>query len=128
YHVAGDAPRTVARQRLAGLGPTAARTKGGKMRFWIREVMGWVLVLIGLFLFYTCIAWMTQPDPWIIEAFELSVVGVIGFWGGIQLRKVAGAARVCLQAQKPMETERAPAAAAARPGRAANRPTLARRG
>jgi hypothetical protein len=70
--------------------------KGANMRFWIREIFGWFLVGLGLYMFYLSYAMMMNRMIW--EAGQWSVVGIIVFRGGIHLLKVAVAARVCLQA------------------------------
>jgi len=68
--------------------------------FWIREIAGWLLVGLGLCVFYVCYLLLMQPGPRILEAGPLTLIGVIIFRGGIHLLKVAVAARICLQAQK----------------------------
>ncbi len=67
------------------------------MRFWFRELAGWALVLLGLFVFYLTLALMLSDR--IIEAGMLSFIGFIIFRGGIHLLKVAVAARVCMLVQ-----------------------------
>jgi hypothetical protein len=72
------------------------------MRFWIREIAGWLLVGLGLFIFYTCFALLlTDRPPRIFETGPLTFIGFVVFRGGIHLLKVAVAARVCLQAREP---------------------------
>ena len=66
------------------------------MRFWFRELAGWALVALGLFIFYLSYAMLMQRMMW--EAGQWSIVGFIVFRGGIHLLKVAVAARVCMQA------------------------------
>jgi hypothetical protein len=79
------------------------------MRFWVREVMGWVLVLLGLATFYICYELLLIHH--IIEAGALTFIGFVLFRGGIHLLKVAVAAQVCLRAQERLADERpAPAA------------------
>jgi hypothetical protein len=79
------------------------------MRFWVRELAGWVLVLLGLFMFYVCFAVLLTDGPWLAEAIFFTIIGVVVFRSGIHLLKVAVAARVCLQAQARLkEEERAP--------------------
>ena len=68
------------------------------MNFWIREVMGWVLVGMGLFVFYLCV--MLLFNHAVIEVGPLFVIGIVVFRGGIHLLKVAVAARICLLAQE----------------------------
>ena len=69
------------------------------MRFWTREVAGWVLVALGLFVFYKCYGLLTADDHRLVEGSAMTVVGLIIFRGGIHLLKVAVAARVCMAAQ-----------------------------
>lgn len=84
------------------------------MRFWFREIAGWGLVALGLFMFYLCyVMLMGFPDPatgqprrMVWEAGQWSIVGIIVFRGGIHLLKVAVAARVCMQAVDEISAER----------------------
>ncbi len=77
------------------------------MRFWWREVAGWLLVVLGLAIFYICFQFLLLQH-YVVEAAELGVIGIITFRGGIHLLKVAVAARVCLAVREAPE----------RPGRA----------
>jgi antibiotic biosynthesis monooxygenase (ABM) superfamily enzyme len=77
------------------------------IRFWFRELMGWLLVLAGLYLLVVCLALLLSPEPSILEAPLVSLIGIVVFRGGIHLLKVAVAARVCMQTQ--MEIKREPA-------------------
>ena len=72
-------------------------------RFWFREVMGWLLVLLGLYLFLVCLGLLLDPRPKIIEAPIVSVLGIVVFRGGIHLLKVAVAARICIQTQPSVQ-------------------------
>jgi hypothetical protein len=94
------------------------------MRFWLREVAGWALVALGLFMFYLSYAMLMQHMIW--EAGQWSVVGIIVFRGGIHLLKVAVAARVCVQAAELISADRpgAPARTPTHP----QRPLVAQRG
>jgi len=65
------------------------------MNFWLREVAGWVLVVLGLLIFLLCFQFLTASA--IFEAWPLAIVGIIIFRGGIHLLKVAVAARVCTE-------------------------------
>lgn len=70
------------------------------IRFWGREVIGWMLVFLGLFIFYICIALLLERGPEIIfDGPIYTVIGIFVFRGGIHLLKVAVAARVCMTAQ-----------------------------
>ena len=75
------------------------------MRFWIREVMGWLLVGLGLFAFYMCLVLLFNHS--VIEVGPLFVIGVVVFRGGIHLLKVAVAARICMDAMEKMDSSSA---------------------
>ena len=78
------------------------------MRFWLRELAGWLLVAMGsvsVFSFIAVTTAMLNPAiQWeqFVEAGPMIFIGVILFRGGIHLLKVAVAARVCMQAQAEM--------------------------
>jgi hypothetical protein len=72
------------------------------MRFWIREIMGWILVGLGLFVFYLCVVLFF--NHLVLQVGPLFVIGIVVFRGGIHLLKVAVAARICLQAQETMNS------------------------
>jgi hypothetical protein len=71
------------------------------MHFWFRELAGWLLIGLGLFVFYICmVILLNQRGPHLVEAGPGAFIGFIIFRGGIQLLKVATAARICLHAHK----------------------------
>lgn len=87
------------------------------MRFWIREFAGWVLILIGLGIFFLAVSLVLNQH--IFHAGFLTGIAFIIFRGGIHLQKVAVAARICMAAQEKVN--------AARPGRSgAERPAVRR--
>jgi hypothetical protein len=92
------------------------------MRFWLREIAGWLLVAAGLFIFYTCFVLLVNEKPWVFQAGPLIFVGFIVFRGGIHLLKVAVAARICLQAEQRLRDERPARPPAPRPASAAGTP------
>jgi hypothetical protein len=73
--------------------------------FYIREALGWALMVIGLWLFYQ--SYVFLMNKMIIQSGPTVLMGIVVFRGGIHLLKVAVAARVCQQA--PVESR--PAAA-----------------
>ena len=83
------------------------------MRFLVREIIGWLLVAVGLMTLYTCYELILERR--IFEAGPMCLIGIVVFRGGIHLLKVAVAARICLLARersKPERPARKPAAAA----------------
>jgi len=78
------------------------------MRLW--EIAGWLLLIVGLFVFYQCFAMLVSPEPHIIEAGPLTIIGALIFRGGIHLLKVGAAVQVCRQLQASMRETRSPIA------------------
>lgn len=73
------------------------------MRFWGREIGGWILLVLGLYTFYVCFEFLILRGH-IVEAGAVTVMGIFIFRGGIHLLKVAVAARVCLEARDLMQS------------------------
>ena len=69
------------------------------MRFIWRELMGWLLVVAGLYVLYVCYRLIVEESR-LFEGVPLSVVGIIVFRGGIHLLKVAVAAQICSLAKE----------------------------
>ena len=61
------------------------------MSYWVREIAGWLLVLIGLFLFWQTYSLLLQKR--VFSAGPSLVMGYVVFRGGIHLLKVAVAAQ-----------------------------------
>ena len=78
------------------------------MRFWFRELAGWLLIGLGLYVFFACYAILVNQGPHLIEAGPLTFIGFIIFRGGIHLLKVATAARICLHAQAEILRRQSP--------------------
>lgn len=64
--------------------------------FYVREVAGWVLMVLGLWLFYQSYSFLM--NRMIVQSGPTVLMGIVVFRGGIHLLKVAVAARVCQQA------------------------------
>lgn len=62
------------------------------MAFWVREIAGWALVGTGLFVFLLALGLMETSK--FIQAGLTVGMGIALFRGGIQLIKVATAARI----------------------------------
>lgn len=65
------------------------------MSYWIREIAGWVLVVIGLAVFV--MVYNLLLGKRVVEAWPLAFVGFVVFRGGIHLLKVALAARAATE-------------------------------
>jgi hypothetical protein len=93
------------------------------MRFWVRELLGWALLLGGLCLFGFALWRSTHANPpeYIVPVLA-TVVGAFVFRGGVHMLKIAGAARLSQQAQDRLYP--APVSQAAR---SVVRPTPSRR-
>jgi hypothetical protein len=91
--------------------------------YWIRELAGWALLILGLWLFYVSY-FVLLRNGYIVQSGPTVLMGIIVFRGGIHLLKVAVAARVCQQSPvesrpRPGRTEppRPPRRQSAVPGR-----------
>jgi len=89
------------------------------MRFWWREIAGWLLVGLGLYVFFIVASLLLDPRityvPYLSTG-PLILMGFIVFRGGIHLLKVAIAARACMHAQAElMRQAKEPARRPSRP-------------
>lgn len=64
--------------------------------FWLREIMGWICIFLGLAAFYVCYFVLIRNGK-IFPAGPTVLIGIFLFRGGIHLLKVAVAARLCQQ-------------------------------
>jgi hypothetical protein len=94
------------------------------MRYWFREGAGWLLVALGVYIFYLCYALLTSGAP--AHAAELTVIGFVVFRGGIHLLKMMVAARVAREAQHGITERPAGVVVKAAPSARSNRPAVAR--
>lgn len=92
--------------------------------FWLREVVGWVLLVLGLLVFYECFVMLVSTPPRIIQVAPLTFVGFIVFRTGLHMLKVSAAALVCMRAQDRAD-ESASASGAVRKPTAAKRTRVA---
>lgn len=74
------------------------------MSFWLREVIGWALVAIGLAVFFLVMLYLLEQPPQVYPTVSMTVVGAFIFRGGIHLLKVATAARVASEAARALST------------------------
>lgn len=88
------------------------------MRYWLRELGGWALILLSLAAFGLVI--LLCLDRRVVEPWPIALISIFVFRGGIHLLKVAIAARICQQAQDRLYPQAVP------PGNGANRPGAVR--
>jgi hypothetical protein len=88
------------------------------MSFWLREIVGWLLVLAGLMMCYE--SYRMLKDSRILEVGPLSIIAIVVFRGGIHLLKVAVAARICREARNRTQAGR-PTVSPRRPEQPGNR-------
>jgi hypothetical protein len=78
---------------------------------WLREIAGWICLVLGLLIFYQCYYFLVTTPPRIIRVIPLTFLGFVIFRAGIHLLKVSAAGLVCLRAQGQInETASAPGA------------------
>jgi hypothetical protein len=65
-----------------------------KFAYWSREIVGWLLILGGLYAFFTAYGLLLNKR--VFEAAPLTFIGFIVFRGGIHVLKVAVAAQAAL--------------------------------
>jgi hypothetical protein len=73
------------------------------MKLWTREFAGWLLMIVGLYVFYRCYVLLSGDIHYVIEGGSLTLIGIVLFRGGLHLLKVATAARICLETQQAVE-------------------------
>jgi hypothetical protein len=72
------------------------------MIFWVREIMGWTLLLLGLGAMWFCYSVLIRGGK-PLDAVPTAAIGIFLFQGGIHFLKVAVAARICQQPEpKPV--------------------------
>jgi hypothetical protein len=78
------------------------------MSYWLREIAGWALILIGLLAFFEAYNLLLRKR--VFEAAPMTFVGFVVFRGGVHLLKVAVAAQAArtlpLSATQPAKRPR----------------------
>lgn len=77
------------------------------MSAWLREIAGWVLLGIGLAMFAMCYT-VFLLNGRVIQGFILAVPAVFVFRGGLQMLKVAMAARASRDIRKEIAASTVP--------------------
>ena len=76
------------------------------MTLWLREVIGWAMLGVGVAAFAICYLFLT--NRWIVEAGILSFAAFVLFRGGMHLLKVAMAARAVRDVRREMAAQASP--------------------
>lgn len=90
------------------------------MRFWLRELVGWLFIAVGIYLFFN--VYDMLYNKMFFETIPLTLIGIFVFRAGIQLLKVALAARICMRAQPDVVEKKRPALPAAAQGNRSRTP------
>lgn len=77
------------------------------MSYWLREVAGWVLLAIGLGLFFLVVQHLIYGR--VYQTAGMTLIGIFVFRGGIHLLKVALAVRACNEAAERLNASLADA-------------------
>lgn len=64
---------------------------------WLREILGWILVLVGLYGFFMALGLIVNRQ--VIGGTVVGVLSVFMYRSGVGFLKMAVAARICQQAQ-----------------------------
>lgn len=64
---------------------------------WVREILGWLLVLVGLYGFFMALGLVVNRQ--VIGGSVVGVLSVFMYRSGVGFLKMAVAARICQQAQ-----------------------------
>ncbi len=75
--------------------PCAAKNKGREMLFWVREVLGWLLVVVALWILKSALDYVTSRQ--VVEAGTVALVGLGVLRAGVLLIRVSTAARIALK-------------------------------
>jgi hypothetical protein len=68
----------------------------------LRELVGWLIIVLGLNIFRICFHYLDRRQ--VIEGLIAAIMGVLVFRGGLQLVKVAVAARAFVREQANSRT------------------------
>jgi hypothetical protein len=66
------------------------------MQLWTREIVGWALMALGVYVFFRAFLLLTAGNQFMLEGGTLTIIGAVLFRGGIHLLKIAIAARICM--------------------------------
>jgi hypothetical protein len=107
--MARDAARTGAAGEVEAVAEGTKWLIGESTMFWIREVVGWALLALGLFIFGYCYFGLIQNGRILLTG-PVVLMGIFVFRGGIHLLKVAVAARLAQMPEAPKPRSAAPRA------------------
>lgn len=64
--------------------------------FWLREIAGWALVVMALYLMYVALVFlMDLQSPRVVEAGVVVIAGLGVLKAGVLLVRISTAARIC---------------------------------
>jgi hypothetical protein len=62
-------------------------------------IAGWLLLLVGLYLFSRVYNMLLADPPYLFEAGPVTLIGIFVFRGGVRLLEVGAAAQACRETQ-----------------------------
>lgn len=69
------------------------------MGFWIREIVGWLLLLLGIYGYWIALAFLAAQPSRLIEGATTAFMSTMLFRGGLLLVRISAAARAVLQSK-----------------------------
>lgn len=70
------------------------------MGFWIREIAGWLLILLGIYGYWIALAFLATQPSRLIEGATTAFMSTMLFRGGLLLVRISAAARAVLHARE----------------------------
>lgn len=75
------------------------------MGHWLREIAGWILILLGLYGYWIALAFLAAQPARLIEGGTMAAVSTMLFRGGLLLVRVVTAARIVERGSKHSAVE-----------------------
>jgi hypothetical protein len=76
--------------------------------FWIREIVGWLLILLGIYGYWIALAFLATQPSRLIEGATTAFMSTMLFRGGLLLVRISAAARAILQSKGKSLTSTTP--------------------
>lgn len=70
------------------------------MGFWIREIVGWLLIAMGIYGYWIALAFLATQPSRLIEGATTAFMSTMLFRGGLLLVRISAAARAVLHSSE----------------------------